>query len=239
MAIDTANGVVERLEFTPRRHSQRLLGLLEEAMQEAGIGAGQVDGVAFGRGPGGFVGVRLAASVAQGLCTAWGVPALPVSTLEALASGARRKYAAQRVIAALDARMGQVYWGEYGSTDIQSAGSQKAGGRKADGDCPGGSVQSFDEPWQLADEPLLMAARRTDAVADPEELASCIVGDDWFAIGQGFAAYASRLPQPMSGSAPDALPQARDLLPRARCLFAGGYGVGAQQALPIYLREGV
>ncbi|MFP4648733.1 MAG: tRNA (adenosine(37)-N6)-threonylcarbamoyltransferase complex dimerization subunit type 1 TsaB [Halorhodospira sp.] len=113
VAVYREGQMYHRTEEAPRRHTARLLPLLEVVMEEAGITGRTVSAVAYGRGPGAFAGVRLAASVAQGLCLAWSLPALPVSTLQALAQGAYRRHGAKRVLAALDARMGQVYWGAF------------------------------------------------------------------------------------------------------------------------------
>ncbi len=115
VAVAAAGTVVERADETPRGHTARLLPMLTEAMAEAGVTPGDVDAVVFGRGPGAFTGVRLAASAAQALCLAWSVPAVGVSTLAALAYGAHRRTGADRIIAVLDARMDEAYWGRYRS----------------------------------------------------------------------------------------------------------------------------
>lgn len=98
--------VVERFELG-RRHSERILSMVEEVLAESGHALGQMDALAYGRGPGSFTGLRIGAGVVQGLAFGADLPVVPVSTLEALAQGQD----ATRVMAALDARMGQVYWG--------------------------------------------------------------------------------------------------------------------------------
>ena len=79
----------------------------------AGIGLSQLDALAFGRGPGSFMGVRIAAGVVQGIAFAQDLPVVPVSTLAALALGAMRESGEAQVLAALDARKNEVYWGAY------------------------------------------------------------------------------------------------------------------------------
>lgn len=90
-------------------HSQRILPLLRELLDEAGIDLPQLQGIAFGTGPGSFTGLRIGCGVAQGLAFGAGLPVVAVSTLQALA----QEVAAPRVIACLDARMGEVYHAAY------------------------------------------------------------------------------------------------------------------------------
>lgn len=103
----------ERFEKAPRRHAELVLPMAESLLAEVGLGPGDLDGLAFGRGPGSFTGVRIAAAVVQGVAFATGLPVAPVSTLQALAEGVAREVAVDSVLAVLDARMGEVYWGAY------------------------------------------------------------------------------------------------------------------------------
>lgn len=103
--------VIDRSELAPRRHAELVLPMAEELLAEAGITRGQLDGIAMGRGPGAFTGVRLAVSVAQGLALALDIPVVPVSSLAALAVQAPRNGA--DVLAVIDARRGEVYAGAF------------------------------------------------------------------------------------------------------------------------------
>ena len=124
LALDTAteacsaaifrDGVVdERYEVMGRGHAGRLLPMADELLRAAGMAVTDLDAIAFGRGPGGFTGLRIAAGVAQGLAAGIGKPVLPVSDLAALAAAGARTSGAGRVLACMDARMGQVYWAAF------------------------------------------------------------------------------------------------------------------------------
>ncbi len=101
--------VRERFELAPRRHAELSLPWADELLAEAGIAKAQLDAIAVGRGPGAFTGVRLAIALAQGIALALDRPVVPVSTLAALAMQA----SGTRVLAAIDARMGEVYLGAF------------------------------------------------------------------------------------------------------------------------------
>ncbi|MBS0055275.1 tRNA (adenosine(37)-N6)-threonylcarbamoyltransferase complex dimerization subunit type 1 TsaB [Yersinia sp. Marseille-Q3913] len=124
LAIDTAteacsvalwnNGEVQALfELCPREHTQRILPMVQQVLAESGLSLGQLDALAFGRGPGSFTGVRIGIGIGQGLALGADLPMIGVSTLQTMAQGAFRLTAASRVLAAIDARMGEVYWGEF------------------------------------------------------------------------------------------------------------------------------
>lgn len=104
--------VHERFEVAPRRHAELALPWAEALLSEAGVKRSQLDAIAVGRGPGAFTGVRLGISIAQGIALGLDRPVLPVSTLAALAMGADAAEG-DRILAAIDARMGEVYLGTF------------------------------------------------------------------------------------------------------------------------------
>ncbi|HTI97019.1 MAG TPA: tRNA (adenosine(37)-N6)-threonylcarbamoyltransferase complex dimerization subunit type 1 TsaB [Rudaea sp.] len=106
-ALSVDGRIVERSEIAPRRHAELILPMIESLLAEAGISRAQLDGIAVGRGPGAFTGVRLAIAVAQGLALALDIPIVPVSSLAALAQDAPD--AGVPILAVIDARMGEVY----------------------------------------------------------------------------------------------------------------------------------
>lgn len=109
-----------RHEQTGAVSSTRLLPAIRELFTEAGLTLADCDAIAFGSGPGSFTGLRTATGVAQGLAFGLNLPVVPVSTLLACAESARlRDPSASRVLAALDARMDEIYWADFAWDDAQ------------------------------------------------------------------------------------------------------------------------
>lgn len=117
VALADGDAIHERWVEAPREHGDRLFAMIEAVLADAGLGATELDALAFGRGPGAFTGVRIATGVAQGIAAGLELAVLRVSTLAALAQGVYRRHGHARVLAALDARMGEVYWGAYALDD--------------------------------------------------------------------------------------------------------------------------
>lgn len=92
-----------------RQHSELLLPMIQETLTEAGLRLTDLDGLAFGAGPGSFTGLRIACGVAQGLAFATKLPVIGVSTLEAVAQQNNH----DKIVVAMDARMGEIYLAAY------------------------------------------------------------------------------------------------------------------------------
>ncbi|NHZ69858.1 MAG: tRNA (adenosine(37)-N6)-threonylcarbamoyltransferase complex dimerization subunit type 1 TsaB [Thermotogales bacterium] len=101
--------IVERFEVAPRQHVALMLPFVESLLADAGTSLKQLDAIAFGRGPGSFTGVRIAAGMTQGIAFGADLPVI----LAALAQGTVREHGVTAVLAALDARMQEVYWGVF------------------------------------------------------------------------------------------------------------------------------
>ncbi len=202
--------VIERLELAPQRHGEHILALVAAVLAEGGITLGQLDGLAFGRGPGSFTGVRIAASVAQGLALAADLPVVPVSTLAALAQGAlARRDAPGEVVAvaaALDARRGEVYWAPFAPAEAQGVTPLAP-----EGVCP------------------------PEAVARLPGMPSGV----WWGVGSGWGRYGASLRGSVAPTHvdPQAQPRAAAVARLGALGFA--QRVPAREALPVYLRNRV
>ncbi len=197
------DGVVsERVELVGQKHSELLMAMLDSVLQESGIGIRDVDGIAYGAGPGSFTGVRIACGVAQGLALGADKPVIGICTLQALAQGTGRN----RVIAALDARMAEVYFAVY---------------------------EKRADAWHTLSAPSLCLPQDTPAVE----------GEDWFAAGSGFGVHGDLLGARYRGQIIEVdaqcVPQAGAIAELAAPGFAGGQGLDAAQAMPLYLRDKV
>jgi tRNA threonylcarbamoyladenosine biosynthesis protein TsaB len=130
------NGEIrERFEVAPRRHAALLLPMVQDLLAEAGLPLKDLDAFALAHGPGSFTGLRIALGAVQGLAFGLDRPVVGISTLMALAARALRLHDAARVAVAMDARMDQVYWGQYG--------------RGADGQCTALAADCLLDPAQV------------------------------------------------------------------------------------------
>lgn len=109
VALKQGGQLLSHSELAGQKHSEILLARVDQLLNEAGCALNDMDGIAFGAGPGSFTGVRIAASVAQGLAFGLDLPVMPVCTLEALAEASGHDL----VACALDARLDEVYFAAY------------------------------------------------------------------------------------------------------------------------------
>ncbi len=99
--------------LAPREHTQKILPTVEKVLQDSALTLADIDVLAYGRGPGSFTGVRIGISIAQGLAFGIDKPMVGVSTLQAMAQQAYKTEQVTDVYAAIDARMGEVYFAHY------------------------------------------------------------------------------------------------------------------------------
>lgn len=105
--------VTERFELAPKEHTKLILPMIDSLMADAGLKPQQLDALAFSRGPGSFTGVRIATGVIQGIALGADLPVVPVSTLAAIAQDFFDHNEDNVAFVAMDARMGEIFWGVY------------------------------------------------------------------------------------------------------------------------------
>ena len=150
VALHLGASVFERHEEQAREHTRLLTPMLREVLMEGRVELAELDAIVLGNGPGSFIGMRIAASVAQGLAHGAGLNILPVSSLAVVAAQVFAETDANSVIVAQDAHMNEVYLCAYyrgdanlpdpvfperlhGQAPIAELESADAGGRLAAG----------------------------------------------------------------------------------------------------------
>ncbi len=113
VALQLDNTISETHVLEPKQHTRLWIPMIRDLLRDAGIDLGNLDAVVLGNGPGSFIGMRIAASVAQGLAYGSGLKIVPVSSMAAVAAEVMEIYSAAEVIVAQDARMHQAYLGIY------------------------------------------------------------------------------------------------------------------------------
>jgi tRNA threonylcarbamoyladenosine biosynthesis protein TsaB len=220
LAVDTATHacsvallmgetLIVRYEEPGRGHSELILPMVDAVLKEGALELGALDCIAVGRGPGAFTGVRIAISVAQGLAFGAGLRIVPVSDLAAVAQRAAHVPELKRVVACMDARMGEVYWAEFEVS--------------ADGLVSSHAAERLSRPQDVEVEGSGgWVAAGTGWAAYPEMIARLKT--------QG------RPPRAIHGTL---LPRAEEIAHLGAAAWREGAGVAPEQALPVYLRDRV
>lgn len=209
VALQLGVEVAERYAEKPREHTRLLLPMIEELLAGARADLRALDAIVLGNGPGSFIGLRIAASVVQGLAYGAGLDVAPVSSLAAVAGRVFATSDAGHVAVAQDAHMSEVYFGlfERGTDGLPVAvGPERLHGIsviEALRDFDAGGVLAAGIGWERY--PGLLAANRDflDGVADVR------------------------------------FPRGRDLLPLGAAVLADGAAVEARSLAPAYLRDRV
>lgn len=222
VALTIADVLHQETLLAERQHSQQILSLINRLLDKANIKLAQLDAVAFSAGPGSFTGIRLAASLAQGLAYGAGVPVIAVSTLQALAQSLVASGAAADAAQGL-APVGWVV--PFAPTDPRSKGLAVAT------NAYGGYIY-----WGLyqLDEQGIMQPIQPEERLTPEQ-ATLPPSIDWLGVGDAWLAYNQALTQRLGVSTEyaDHQPHAKDLITLACANFA--QRKPASQALPAYL----
>jgi len=114
------NELISRFEIAPQKHSQLILPMCDSLIKEADINLNQLDIIAFGQGPGSFTGLRIAAGVTQGIAFGSDLPVVGISTLAAISYAILSKTNNSLILACIDARMQEIYFGLYQKTETHS-----------------------------------------------------------------------------------------------------------------------
>ena len=209
VSLGIGDRTIDRYLELARGHAEQLLPMVDAVLAEGGIALGSLDAIAFGRGPGGFTGVRLAASVAQGLAFGAGVGVVPISDLAAVAQRViQMEPDVRRILTVNDARMREVYWAEL----VVDAGALVLGEERVS--APGDVLL----PEAAARAAGWAAAGRGLAVW-PELAGRCREA--------GATVFS------------DLLPRASEVLALARPAVAAGHILPPEAAVPIYVRDRV
>ncbi|RDH83717.1 MAG: tRNA (adenosine(37)-N6)-threonylcarbamoyltransferase complex dimerization subunit type 1 TsaB [endosymbiont of Galathealinum brachiosum] len=220
LAIDTAteacsaalyiDGVItEEYQLAPRDHTKLILKMVESLLEQAELKLTDLDALAFGRGPGSFTGVRISTGVIQGLAFASDLPVLPVSTLAALAQLAYDNHGYKAVLSGIDARMGEIYWGNYqlGENALMAlTGDEKVS-----------PAQNIKLPVDVSHK-------------------CCGAGSAWKSYSRELN---ETLGDQINDTYADYLPRASSITKLAVEAFNQGLAVKAAEALPVYLRNDV
>lgn len=222
LALDTAteacsaalfiDGVISsRYQLAPREHSRLILKMIDDLLRQAKLSVSELDAVAFGRGPGSFMGLRIAAGVVQGIAFAHDLPVIPVSCLQSIAQRAYEETGCGQVLAAIDARMDEVYW----------AGYRLQAGQ-----------------WQLDSEECVISP---DKIELPEQLVDSDekwvgAGTGWGSYKERLLRTVNCQ---LSTILPECFPSAETIVKLAVTEFKQGNMVTAAEAIPVYLRNNV
>ncbi len=209
VALQVGNERLHLDEVCPQQHSKRVLPMVQQLLTESGLSLQQLDGIVFGRGPGSFTGVRIGVGVTQGLAFGADLPVYGVSTLAAMAQAAYRLHGAKQVIAAIDARMAEIYLGYFA---LAEPSSQPL-------------MQAIAAEIAIKPQELTRCALQGNSVA---------VGTGWQTYREPLSMW-----QPAQICDEILYPSAQDMLALAIPALVAGQFVSAECAEPVYVRDEV
>ena len=203
--------ITQQYEIAPRKHSSLLLPMVDLLITEANIQKRELDAIAFGRGPGSFMGVRIATGVAQGIAFALSLPVVPVSSLAAIAMVNHIETGATHTACGIDARMNELYWGCY-------------------------EINEKSIPLLIGEEQVLppQHIKLPEMGDDAGQWSGA--GTGWASYREFID---SDVMDNLQAVYPECLPSASAIATIAVSMFDNGQSVTAAQAVPVYLRNNV
>lgn len=214
VALLSDDGAVITVNTLPgsRQQTQQILPMIHAMLTEQSCSLGQLTAIAFNRGPGAFSGIRINTAVAQALAFAHDLPCLPVSSLQALAQNAlplsQLWASGDRCYTAIDARMNQIYVGEF-------------------------VAQAITDTALQTNIPLLMVANQAEQLMDY----GTNTAQDYPIFGDGAAFLAKKDNQTIFTYDECSRPDASVIGQIGAVMLAQGKAVTAENALPVYLRH--
>lgn len=209
VAVQVGSKISERYEEQPREHTRLLLPMIASVLEEQGVKLADLDAIVLGNGPGSFIGMRIAASVAQGLAFASGLKIVPVSSLAVVACQVMQEHKATEVIVTQDAHMGEVYVGRF-RPDAENL--------------PVAAVAEY-----------LHGQSRLPDLADDPRIRRLGAGSGWQRYPNLLDANRQVLDEIVAAS----YPSARHLLALGAAGLKRGDAIDPDQVMPAYLREKV
>ena len=208
-ALMVDEAVTERHDVRPREHTRLLIPMLRALLEESALTLRELDAIVLGNGPGSFIGMRIGASVAQGLAFGAGIDIVPVSSLAAVAAEVFATREAGEVIVAQDAHMQEIYLGRF-RRDVSGLPVAVEAERLH-------GLRAIDEAPETVARPTLAA------------------GDGWWRHPGFLAANAGRFDE----VAEVRYPRARYLLAPGAAMLAAGGALAPKDVVPAYLRQDV
>ncbi|MGI9234843.1 MAG: tRNA (adenosine(37)-N6)-threonylcarbamoyltransferase complex dimerization subunit type 1 TsaB [Woeseiaceae bacterium] len=209
VALHDGSNVFEQHEECEREHTRLLMPMISSVLKEASLDVAGLDAIVLGNGPGSFIGMRIAASVAQGMAHGAGLPIVPVSSLAVVAAEIFAETDANEAVIAQDAHMNQVYLGAY---------------QRGDANFPVALFAERLHPQQAIEELC-----RSDAAG------RIAAGFGWRRYPQ-FEALNEAV---IGSRADVMYPRARYLLPLGAISYQNGDSIDPQDLMPAYLRNKV
>lgn len=212
VALSVNGEVTDTCQSQPRKQTQVLMPMVKSLLTNANVKPSELDGIAFGNGPGSFTGIRIATSLVQGLSLAHDIPVLGISSLQGQAWQAYKTHGWQNVIAIMNAHMGEIFLAAYQIKDDK--------------------IECLQPPKVLKLENLAQLQLEDKILAD----------QSWNIAGDGaqfLEQMPQSLQQKIAQCDEQAVPMANTMLQLAEKAWQQDLFTDAEQQQPVYLRDSV